>query len=260
VQLESPESNAAPFEGPAGEIRPLERPRRPHRFRRLLSRVLATFLLLTLGPVLLLRWVPALTSAFMLQRQVELLLQGDDPWLRHRWVGWRDIAPAARLAVVASEDQNFPNHFGFDFRSIASAAERNARHRRVHGASTITQQVAKNLFLWPGRSWLRKGLEAYYTVLIEVFWPKRRTLEMYLNVCEMGDGVYGVGAASRAFFDEPPSRLSRHEAALLAAVLPSPRRFRADHPTDYVEERADWIEQQMAQLGDGYLAALEGSR
>jgi monofunctional biosynthetic peptidoglycan transglycosylase len=196
----------------------------------------------------------------MLERQIALLVHGQDPALRHRWVGWREIPPSMRLAVVAAEDQNFPHHGGFDFRSILHAARRNADGGRVHGASTISQQVAKNLFLWPGRSFVRKALEAYYTLLIERLWPKRRVLEVYLNVCEFGDRTYGVAAAADAFFAEPPSRITRHEAALLAAVLPSPRRFRAAHPSPYVERRAEWIEEQMAHLGSDYLAELDPRR
>ena len=132
----------------------------------------------------------------------------------------------------------------------------NQRSARKRGASTITQQVAKNLFLWPGRSWLRKGCEVYFTVAIEALWPKRRILEVYLNVAELGDGVYGVGAASREFFGRDASRLSAQQAATLAAVLPRPRRVRANAPGSYTQQRARWIEAQMRQLGSGYLAEL----
>ncbi|MFN8177917.1 MAG: monofunctional biosynthetic peptidoglycan transglycosylase [bacterium] len=233
---------------------------RRHPVRTLLLRAAAGIFLFTFLQVLILRWIPPFTSAFMLQRQIGLLLHGADPSLRHRWVGWREIPPSMRLAVVAAEDQTFPHHWGFDFRSIQDAAEDNADGRRVRGASTISQQVAKNLFLWSDRSWVRKGLEAYYTVLIELLWPKRRVLEVYLNVCEFGDRVYGVAAAADTFFQEPPSRITRHEAALLAAVLPSPRRFRANRPSPYVERRAEWIEEQMAHLGPGYLVDLDSRR
>jgi monofunctional glycosyltransferase len=223
----------------------------------LVARLVAALAILSVLPVLILRWVPAYTSAFMLEREVGLLAHGSDPRLRHHWTSWAEISPATKLAVVASEDQNFPHHFGFDFRAIRRAEERNEEGHRLHGASTITQQVARNLFLWPGRSWLRKGLEAYYAVLLEVFWPKRRILEMYLNVCELGDGTYGVGAAASEYFDEAPSRLTRHQAALLAAVLPSPRRLHANHPSAYVEERASWIEGQMDRLGADYLTGID---
>jgi monofunctional biosynthetic peptidoglycan transglycosylase len=151
--------------------------------------------------------------------------------------------------VIAAEDQQFPFHAGFDVESIREAVRDNARGGRVRGASTITQQVAKNLFLWPGRSWARKALEAWFTVLIEVTWPKERILETYLNVAEFGRGTFGVEAAARHFFGKPALRLSRREAATLAAVLPNPKQFRVERPSRYVRERRDWILRQMAALG-----------
>jgi monofunctional biosynthetic peptidoglycan transglycosylase len=151
--------------------------------------------------------------------------------------------------MVAGEDQKFPFHHGFDFDSIQNAVDAADEGRRLRGASTISQQTAKNLFLWNGRSFVRKGLEAYFTVLIELTWPKQRILEMYMNIAELGDGIYGVGAASDVFFRVPPSQLGPAQAAKLAAVLPSPRRFHVDRPTAYVQGRANWIQQQMAQLG-----------
>ena len=151
--------------------------------------------------------------------------------------------------MIAAEDQNFPTHRGFDVESIQKAIDAAERGRRLRGASTISQQVAKNLFLWSGRSFVRKGLEAYFTVLIELTWPKRRILEVYLNVAELGDGVFGVEAASQRFFKKPAAKLGPSEAALLAAVLPNPIRFRANRPSAYVEERRAWILQQMDQLG-----------
>jgi monofunctional biosynthetic peptidoglycan transglycosylase len=225
---------------------------------RLLLRAAAFVLGATIVPILVLRWVPPVTTAFMLERQVGALFRGEDPGIRYRWVGWREIPPAMRLAVVAAEDQKFPMHWGFDFKSIADAAEENERRERPRGASTISQQVAKNLFLWPQGGWVRKGLEAYATVWIELLWPKRRILEVYLNVAELGDRVYGVGAASDRFFGKPPSRLTPRQAAIFASVLPSPRRFHADRPSPHVARRADWVERQMTMLGPGYLASLEG--
>jgi monofunctional biosynthetic peptidoglycan transglycosylase len=153
------------------------------------------------------------------------------------------------LAVVAAEDQKFPQHWGFDFESIVDAVEEQGVRGRLRGASTITQQVARNLFLWQGRSYLRKALEAYFTVLLELCWPKRRILEVYLNIAEFGEGRYGVGAAARAFFGKPPNELQTSEASLLAAVLPNPVRFRVRDPSAYVRHRAAWIESQMAKLG-----------
>jgi monofunctional biosynthetic peptidoglycan transglycosylase len=236
------------------------RPRRARGLARILRRLVLVFVLLTVVPVLLLRWVPAVTSAFMIQRFVAALLEGEDPRIRHHWVGWDDISPAMRLAVVASEDQKFPAHWGFDLQSIADAASDSRKARGSRGASTITQQVAKNLFLWPGRSWVRKGMEAYFTVWIELLWPKRRILEMYLNVAQFGDKTFGVGGAANYFFFTTPDRLRRHDAALLAAVLPNPNRFRPDRPSPYTQRRAEWIERQMGRLGADHLAGLEPRR
>ena len=220
------------------------------RLRRYLWRALLGVVVLTIVPVVCLRWIPPPTSAFMLERRVAGYFRGDHQReVRYRWVSWQSISPQMRLAVVAGEDQKFPHHWGFDFDSIADAVEHQGAKGRLRGASTITQQVAKNLFLWPGRSFVRKGLEAYLTVAIECIWPKRRILEVYLNVAEFGRGIYGVGAASDAFFKQPPAELSREEAALLAAVLPNPRRLRVEDPSPYVRRRADWIRGQMEQLG-----------
>jgi monofunctional biosynthetic peptidoglycan transglycosylase len=159
---------------------------------------------------------------------------------------------------VAAEDQRFPQHRGFDFKQIDKALADRERGRRVRGASTISQQVAKNLFLWPGQSWVRKGIEAGLTVLIELAWPKPRILEVYLNVAEFGRGTWGVQAASRRYFRKDASRLTRSEAALLAAVLPAPRKYRVDAPSKYVRHRQAWIERQMRSLGgNGYLANLQ---
>jgi monofunctional biosynthetic peptidoglycan transglycosylase len=152
--------------------------------------------------------------------------------------------------VVAAEDQKFPLHHGFDFKQIDKALQDRERGKHVRGASTISQQVAKNLFLWPGQSWFRKGLEAGITVLIELAWSKQRILEVYLNVAEFGRGTFGVQAASRRFFHKDASHLTRADAALLAAVLPAPNRFRVDAPSNYVKRRQGWIQRQMASLGD----------
>jgi monofunctional biosynthetic peptidoglycan transglycosylase len=179
------------------------------------------------------------------------------PGIRYRWTDWATIAPAMRLAAVAAEDQKFPQHRGFDFESIQDAIRHPGRRGRLRGASTITQQVARNLFLWRGRSLVRKGIEVYFTLLLEACWSKRRILEVYLNVAELGDGIYGVAAASEAFFGKRAAGLQAGEAALLAAVLPNPRRLSVRAPSPYVWERATWIEGQMVQLGGpAYLRAL----
>ena len=200
--------------------------------------------------VLVLRVVPPWTSAVMMERQLGAWLHGERAFqLHYHWVPWSRISPSVPLAMVAGEDQKFPYHHGFDFDSIQDAMDDADEGRRLRGASTISQQTAKNLFLWNGRSFVRKGLEAYFTVLIEATWPKQRILEVYVNIAELGDGVYGVGAASERFFHTSPARLDPAQAARLAAVLPSPRRLHADRPSAYVQRRAAWIERQMRQLG-----------
>jgi len=225
---------------------------------RIAARAATLFLVGSVVSVLALRWVHPWTTAFMIQTRIEALLRGERNYHGdYRWVPYRDISPQLAIAVVAAEDQKFPIHAGFDFDAIQDAIEEQADGGAARGASTISQQVAKNLWLWPGRSWLRKGIEAYFTVLIETLWPKRRILEVYLNVAEFGPGVFGAGAAAQRYFGEPPSRLDREEAARLAAVLPSPRRMHADRPSDYVNMRADQIEAEAARLGGpAYLRAL----
>jgi len=201
-------------------------------------------------PVLLLRFADPLTSAFMLRYRLLSLFE-DVPPLRHTWADWEQISASAKLAVVASEDQRFASHLGFDPEAIQKAWSHNESSRRLRGGSTITQQLAKNLFLWPGRSWARKGLEAWFTLWIELLWPKRRVLEVYLNVVEFGPGVFGVGAAAEQFFGRPAARLDRRQAALLAAVLPNPQRLRVENPSSYVRMRATWIQVQMSRLAGG---------
>jgi monofunctional glycosyltransferase len=209
-------------------------------------------------PVICLRWIPPPTSAFMMEQRIAGFINGESKKVIHyRWIGWKSIFPQMRLAVVAAEDQKFCQHWGFDFESIADAVEHKTARGRIRGASTITQQVARNLFLWPGRSYLRKGFEAYFTVLLELLWPKRRILEVYLNIAEFGEGTYGVYAATQTFFGKRPMELQAPEAALLAAVLPNPARLHPRNPSAYVRDRADWIEEQMSHLGGpAYLQSL----
>jgi len=176
--------------------------------------------------------------------------------LRYRWVDLDQVSPNFLLAAVAGEDQRFPHHHGFDLEAINQALEEAAEGGRLRGASTISQQVAKNVFLWPGRSWLRKGLEAYYTLLIELTWGKRRILEMYVNLAELGPLTFGVEAASGYWLGRSARSLDRRQAALLAALLPSPRERSAIHPSPKVRERQAWILGQMRQLGAGYLNDL----
>ena len=208
--------------------------------------------------VLLLRWIAPPTTAFMVRhRWVAADEVNATP--RYRWTEWDEMSPHVAVAVIAAEDQKFVSHHGFDVESIQDALADAERGGRFRGASTISQQVSKNLFLWPGRSMVRKGLEAYATVFVEVLWPKRRILEVYLNVAEFGDGIFGIAAASERFFDTVPARIEADEAALLAAVLPNPTRLRVDEPSAYVRERQAWIRAQMTQLGGpSYLDALRG--
>jgi monofunctional biosynthetic peptidoglycan transglycosylase len=204
----------------------------------------------TVGLVALLRWVDPPGSAFIAETTISAWIDRDPDYkLRRQWVDLTRISPNLALAVVASEDQKFPDHWGFDVAAIEKAYEMNQHSHRVRGASTISQQVAKNLFLWSGRSYFRKGLEAYFTVLIEACWPKRRILEVYLNIAEFGYGIYGAEAAAEHFFHKPASRLSRGDAAVLAAVLPNPRRYLASAPSHYVLQRRAWILDQMEALG-----------
>ncbi len=226
--------------------------------RGLLAAVLGA-LALALLLVLALRWINPYRSAFMLGSRLEALYAGDDRYQTHyQWVDLEQISPQAALAVIASEDQQFPYHAGFDFKSIREAVRHNAVSRHKRGASTISQQVAKNLFLWSGRSYARKGLEAGFTLLIEWCWPKERILEVYLNIAEFGPGIYGVQAAAQHYYHKDARRLNRADSALLAAVLPNPRRLRVEAPSAYVRSRRDWIAGQMAELGGtSYLNLVE---
>src|SRR3546814_106262 len=213
-------------------------PRR-RRWKRLLWLLPLLFVAFTVLQVAALRFIDPPFSAFMAARQFEAW--GERDWAYRTAHDWRDLDKMARhmpLALVAAEDQNFPTHHGFDLDAIEQARRNNARGRKVRGASTISQQVAKNLFLWSGRSWVRKGIEAWYTVLIEVLWPKQRILEVYANIAEFGDGVYGVQAAARTFFGRDADALTPAQCARLAAVLPSPRRYNARNPGPYVDRKS----------------------
>jgi monofunctional glycosyltransferase len=221
-------------------------------FRRIFVRsiqIVALFMVVSILATLALRWIPPPTTAMIMERRILSLWDGRSYRVDCRWTPWKGISPHAALAVIAAEDQNFAMHHGFDIKSIQKAIDAHERGKRLRGASTLSQQVAKNVFLWSGRSFVRKGLEAYFTVLIELIWPKRRILEVYLNIVELGDGIFGVEAAGRRFFQKPASSLTPEDAALLAAVLPNPIRFKVNRPSTYVRERRDWIIQQMGQLG-----------
>jgi monofunctional biosynthetic peptidoglycan transglycosylase len=213
----------------------------------------------TMLAVVALRWIDPPFTAFMIADRVGALVTRPPGYdFAYEWCDWERISKNAAIAVVAAEDQKFPEHRGFDFKQIDKALEDRERGRRVRGASTISQQVAKNLFLWPGQSWFRKGIEAGITVLIEAAWSKQRILEMYLNIAEFGRGTYGVQAASQRYFDKDAARLSQSEAALLAAVLPAPTHYKADAPSNYVRRRQAWIQRQIASLGgSAYISDMD---
>ena len=212
-------------------------------------RVVAAIVGATALPIAVLRFVPPLTTAFMLAHKWPLA-HGDDACddILYEWVPRRAIAKNVFRAVIAAEDQRFASHHGFDFDAIGDALEDRDASGNTRGASTISQQVAKNVFLWPGRSFLRKGLEAWLTIWIEVLWPKQRILEVYVNVAQFGRCTFGVGAASRAFFRKPSSALTQGEAALLAAVLPNPVKRRVENPSGRVRSRATWIARQAGRV------------
>ncbi|EIV6182979.1 TPA: monofunctional biosynthetic peptidoglycan transglycosylase [Klebsiella aerogenes] len=226
--------------------------------KRLLLRLLLVCVVFWGGGIAVFSVLPVPFSAVMLERQVSAWFSGDFHYVAHSdWVGMGEISPWMGLAVIAAEDQKFPDHWGFDVPAIEKALAHNERNEnRIRGASTLSQQTAKNLFLWDGRSWLRKGLEVGLTVGIETVWSKKRILTVYLNIAEFGDGIFGVEAAAQRYFHKPASRLTPAEAALLAAVLPNPIRFRADAPSGYVRSRQAWILRQMRQLGgEGFMQA-----
>ena len=227
--------------------RPLSR-----RLIGLAVRVIVLLVVLSILPVLILRWVAPPTSAFM----VRYRLSGAP--VDYRWVPLEEISPHAPLAVIASEDQNFFKHRGIDFKAVCDAIEDNRTRARPRGASTISQQVVKNLFLWPQRSYVRKGIEVYATLIMEIFWPKQRILEVYLNIAQMGNGVFGVEAASNRFFGKPAARLTRREAAALAAVLPGPASMHADRPSRYVRLRTRQIMKQMDLIGGAAFLKAHG--
>ena len=215
-----------------------------------LGAIVAFALLLSLSAVLLLRWVDPPASAFMIEARMHARHEGRRHYRTHyHWVDLAGISREASMAVIAAEDQHFPFNDGFDFPSILEAIRAHEHGARLRGASTITQQVAKNLFLWSGRSFARKGLEAVLTVMIDGLWPKQRVLAVYLNIAQFGPGVYGVDAAARQYFHESASRLTRVQSALLAAVLPDPDRLHVAAPSPYVLSERNWIVGQIANLG-----------
>ncbi|HEY3373254.1 MAG TPA: monofunctional biosynthetic peptidoglycan transglycosylase [Prolixibacteraceae bacterium] len=220
------------------------------RIFRLMWKTAAWFVGLSLFFVLLFRFVPVPLTPLMLIRCGEQLVDGQELRLKHDWVSIDQISRNLPLAVVCSEDQNFMNHSGFDMKAIERSIDASKRgSKRLRGASTISQQTAKNVFLWPGRSWIRKGFEVYFTVLIEFVWNKERIMEVYLNSIEMGNGIYGAESAARFYFHTSALNLSRSQAAAIAAVLPNPRKYSANPPGPYVQGRIGWIVGQMNEWG-----------
>tara|TARA_B100000929_G_scaffold85864_1_gene67128 strand:- start:1791 stop:2507 length:717 start_codon:yes stop_codon:yes gene_type:complete len=224
---------------------------------RLVWRGALGFVVLSMALVLLFRFVPPPGSMVMVERKVQSWINSEPIDIQRQWRSWEQLSSNAKLAVISAEDQRFPQHRGFDFVEMRRAWEASRDGERLRGASTLSQQTAKNVFLWTGRSWLRKGLEAWFTLLIETLWGKQRILEVYLNVAEWDTGVFGLEAAANHYFGASGSALTERQASLLAAILPSPRTRSASRPDAQVERRSQWIRQQMRNLGGtAYLERL----
>lgn len=223
-------------------------------FIRIINKLIIGFVLLSIILIFAMRWVDPFGSMLMLQRKIS---HWNMPQQRI-WKDWNEISDNIKIAVIAAEDQNFANHWGFDFKAINRALKHNKNNKKIHGASTITQQVAKNIFLWSSRNWIRKGLESWFTVWIELIWSKQRTLEIYLNSIEWGEGIYGIEAASRHYFNVSADQLTPHQASLLAATLPNPRKWSPINPSDNLQKKSEWIRTQMNNLGGrNYLKKLK---
>ena len=221
------------------------------RLSRFLGWIVFGFFAASVFMVVLFRFVPVPVTPLMLIRCAEQLLDGKTLQLKHSWVAMDAISSNLALAVICSEDQNFMDHFGLDLKAIErSVAASKKGTKRLRGASTITQQTAKNVFLWPKRSWVRKGLEVYFTMLIELLWSKQRILEVYLNSIEMGNGIYGAEAAAQHYFHKSARSLSKTQAAAIAAILPNPRVYKANPPSPYITRRIHWILGQMGHQGE----------
>lgn len=199
--------------------------------------------------VFLMRWINPVFSSIMLQRQINAFFDGEIKFIKNSWIDYDDVSKYVPLALIAAEDQNFSNHFGFDVEQIKKALKENLHRKRIRGASTITQQLAKNLFLWEGRSFIRKGIEAYFTILIEALWDKKRIIEVYMNIIELGDMTFGVASASEIYLKKDASKLTPTQAALIASVLPNPKRFLIARPSGYVRARQNWVLRQMNSIG-----------
>ena len=207
------------------------------------------FIGLSILSVIIFKWVPVPITPLMITRAVENKLEGKDALLTHDWVPIENISPNLQKAVIASEDGNFLKHNGFDFKAMQKAFKNNQKGKRLKGGSTISQQTAKNVFLWQGRSYIRKGLEAYFTVLIELIWGKERIMEVYLNSIEMGNGVYGAESGARHWYRKSASDLTKKEAAGIAAILPNPRKYKATNSSSYINRRKEKIVRVMQHIG-----------
>lgn len=210
-----------------------------------IKKVMIWFFAISIAMVILLKWIPIPYTPLMAIRAIENKSAGKEMILSHDWVPIEEISPNIQKAVIASEDGTFLTHYGFDFSAIQKAVKNNSKGKRLKGGSTISQQTAKNIFLWQGRSYLRKGLEAYFTILIEIFWSKERIMEVYLNSIEMGDGVYGIEAASKHWYRKSANNLTKFEAAGIAAILPNPRKYKATNSSSYIERRKGRIVKHM---------------
>lgn len=216
------------------------------RIWKIIKRIFLILFIAQLLYILLLKWVNPPTTLTMIGSRISLL--GTGRAFRQTWVDYDHISPEAKLAVMASEDQLFPVHDGFDFKAIERAIRHNERSRHIRGASTISQQVARNVFLWQGRNWLRKGLEVYFTFMIEKIWGKKRILEVYLNVAQLGNGIFGIQAAAEQYYGIPAWKLDREQAAMIAAVLPNPVRYRVKPPSKFTLWRQEHLLVQMRNL------------
>ncbi len=219
------------------------------KISRWLWKAFLWFLGLSILTVIIFKWVPIPITPLMITRSIENKFDGNDAILSHDWVPLEEVSPNLQKAVIASEDGNFLKHSGFDFAAMQKAFKNNQKGKRLKGGSTISQQTAKNVFLWQGRSYVRKGLEAYFTVLIELIWGKERIMEVYLNSIEMGNGVYGAQEASRVWYQTAAINLTKRQAAGIAAILPNPRKFKASNSSSYIERRKDRIMRNMRHIG-----------
>ena len=216
---------------------------------RFFRKLMLYFFIGSVALTIIYRFVPPPFTYLMIQRLVEQKMDGEDLKLRKDWVSIEEMSPYLVRAVIASEDQHFNEHWGFDIEALQKAYQHNQKSKKVKGGSTISQQVAKNVFLWPGRSYFRKGLEAYFTILIEITWSKKRIMEIYLNEIEMGNGIYGAEAAAKKYFRKPAKDLSKRESALVAAVLPNPIRWTPANPNAYIQRRQYRILRAMRYVG-----------